>query len=149
LTTLSLTTTPPALAQARPRPIARHNLTFGAVLPGVRTTVSRLDAANAGQFEIRGRRRLEVEIRLTLPVALVSLSGATLPLQFGPGDGGISNTRTMVTSTAFDPRSPVRWRLPNNGRAWVFLGGSAVPAPNQPGGRYGATVVLTVAYTGN
>jgi hypothetical protein len=140
----------PAAAQGRPlNPFGRQNLTFGAVLPGVRTTVSRLDAANAGQFEVRGQRLTEVEIDLTLPVALVSTSGRTLPLEFGPADGGISSTPVIGASTAFDPRVPVRWRLSNNGRAYVFLGGSAVAAPNQAGGAYSATVVLTVAYTGN
>ena len=121
----------------------------GRVLPGVRTTVSRLDPANTGQFEIRGQRLTEVEIVLTLPAALISASGRTMPLEFGPGDGGISSTNVIGASTAFDPRNPVRWPLSNSGRAYVFLGGSAVPASTQAGGTYQATVVLTVAYTGN
>jgi hypothetical protein len=138
--------------QAQGRPLnasGRQNLNFGPLLPGTRTTVSRLDAANAGQFEVRGQRLTEVEIQLTLPAALVSLLGATLPLDFGPADGGISNTPAVGTSQAFDPRVPVRWVLSNSGRAYVYLGGSAVPAPSQAGGAYTASVVLTVAYTGN
>lgn len=150
MTALLLGATAPASAQGRPlNPLGRQNLTFGSLLPGVRTTVSRLDAANAGQFEVRGQRLTEVEIDLTLPAALTSMSGRTLPLEFGPADGGISSTPVIGASTAFDPRVPVRWRLSNNGRAYVFLGGSAVPGPNQAGGTYTATVVLTVAYTGN
>jgi hypothetical protein len=150
MTVLPLVTAPSLRAQGRPlNPIGRQNLNFGALLPGVRTTVSRLDPANTGQFEVRGRRLAEIEIILTLPAALVSVSGRTLPLEFGPADGGISNTNVIGASTAFDPRNPVVWRLPNNGRAYVFLGGSALPASNQPGGSYAATVVLTVGYTGN
>jgi hypothetical protein len=150
LTALMLSSAAPARAQARPlNPIARQNLMFGTLLPGVRSTVSRLDPANTGQFEIRGQRFTEVEIVLTLPAALVSLTGRTLPLEFGPADGGISTTNVIGASTAFDPRNPVRWILSNNGRAFVFLGGSAVPTSTQPGGSYQATVVLTVAYTGN
>jgi hypothetical protein len=150
LMTASLLSAAPLGAQGRPlNPIARQNLNFGAVLPGVRTTVSRLDPANTGQFEVRGMRLTEVEIVLTLPAALVSVSGRTLPLEFGPADGGLSNTNVITASTGFDPRNPVRWRLPGNGRAYLFLGGSALPAGNQPGGSYSATVVLTVSYTGN
>ncbi|HET7040150.1 MAG TPA: hypothetical protein VFH97_09690 [Gemmatimonadales bacterium] len=141
-----------AAGQAQGRPVSavgRQNLNFGPVLPGTRTTVSRLDAVNAGQFEVRGQRLTEVEIQLTLPAVMTSLLGATLPLEFGPADGGISSTPSVGASQAFDPRVPVRWVLPNAGRAWVFLGGSAVPAPGQAGGTYTASVVLTVAYTGN
>lgn len=140
----------PAVAQGRPlNPIGRQNLNFGTLLPGARVTVSRLDGVNAGQFEVRGERNAEVELVFTLPPAMTSLAGATLPLEFGPADGGISDTPTIAASTAFDPRVPLLWVLPGNGRAYVFLGGSAVPAVSQPGGAYTATVVLTVAYTGN
>lgn len=151
LTTVLLTgAAAPALAQGRPlTPVGRQNLNFGALLPGVRATVSRLDGANAGQFEIRGERLTEVELVLTLPPAMTSLAGATLPLEFGPTDGGVSDTPTITASTAFDPRVPLVWVLPGNGRAYVFLGGRAVPAVNQAGGSYTASVVLTVAYTGN
>ena len=150
LTALLLATAAGGQAQGRPLSASgRRNLTFGPLLPGTRTTVSRLDGANAGQFEVRGQRLTEVEIQLTLPAAMVSLLGATLPLEFGPADGGISNTPAIGASQAFDPRVPLRWVLPNNGRAYVYLGGSAVPAPSQAGGTYTASVVLTVAYTGN
>jgi hypothetical protein len=147
---LALGAPPGAHAQGRPlNPIGRQTLDFGALLPGARVTVSRLDPANAGQFEVRGQRFTEVELVLTLPSAMISARGAPLPLEFGPADGGVSNSPAITTSTAFDPRVPLRWILPNNGRAYVFLGGSAVPGVNQPGGRYTGTIVLTVAYTGN
>jgi hypothetical protein len=49
---------------------------------------------------------------------------------------------------AFDPRLPFIGTLPDNGRASVFLGGTANPAPAQRAGSYSGTVTLTVAYVG-
>lgn len=139
-----------ALGQGRAlNALGRQDLTFGVLLPGVRATVSRLDAANAGQFEVRGQKSAEVRITLTLPSEMVSALGARLPLEFGPGDGGVSDSPVIATSTAFDPRVPVLRRLAANGKLYVFLGGSAVPRPDQPGGAYAGTIALTVTYTGN
>lgn len=139
----------PAAAQGRPLSVLpQQDLTFGLLLPGVPATVSRLDAANAGQFEVRGQRNAEVQIELTLPAMMISAGGATLPLQFTAGDGGVSTDRAVTSSRSFDPRVPLVTSLPGNGKLYIFLGGTALPGSQQAGGAYAGTITLTVAYTG-
>lgn len=139
-----------AVAQGRPlSAFGRQDLTFGMLFAGAPVTVSRLDPAASGQFEVRGQRLTEVRIDLTLPLALLSGSGAQLPLQFGAGDGGFSTDAAIASSRAFDPRVPLVTQLANTGRLYIFLGGTALPGSQQAAGIYAATITLTVAYTGN
>lgn len=147
---LAATVTLVAQLQAQ-QPIAAvgaQDLTFGLVLPGLPTTVSRLDAGNSGQYEIRGERRTEVRVDLTLPATLDAPAGATMPLQFGAGDGGFSERPSIRSSQAFDPRAPLVATLSASGRLYIWLGGTVLPAPTQAQGNYTATIVLTVSYTG-
>ena len=141
----------PGTVAAQGRPLSargQQDLQFGPLLPGVPITVSRLDAANAGQFEIRGRRNTEVQVELTLPAVMTSGSGATLPLQFSAGDAGYSTDPAIGSSQAFDPRVPLTTVLASNGKLYIFLGGTALPGSQQAAGTYAATITLTVAYTG-
>ena len=128
--------------------VGTQDLTFGIVLPGLPTAVSRLDAANSGQYEIRGERRTEVRVDLTLPATLDSPTGATMPLQFGAGDGGFSARPAIRSSQVFDPRAPLVTNLSPSGRLYIWLGGTVLPAPTQEQGNYAATIILTVSYTG-
>jgi hypothetical protein len=126
-----------------------RQLDFGTLFPGVPATVLRTDAAFSGAFDMRGTNRAEVSISMTLPAALLGPGGRTLPLQFTAGDAGYSQSNTIGAATAFDPRVPLVTRLANNGRLYVWLGGTALPASTQWPGDYNATVTLTAAYTGN
>ncbi len=126
----------------------RQDLTFGIVLPGLPATVSRLDAANSGQYGIRGASRTEVRVELTLPATLDSPGGASMPLQFGAGDGGFSVRPAIGSSQAFDPRVPLVTDLSSSGRLFIWLGGTVLPASSQAQGNYSATIVMTVSYTG-
>lgn len=128
---------------------ASHDLTFGALFPGVPASVSPLDVVNAGRFDVRGVKQTEVQIELTLPPALVSASGTQLPLSFGPSDGAYSQTPNSKATATFDPRVALVTRLSNSGRVYVYLGGTVTPTPQQSSGSYAATITLTVAYTGN
>jgi len=135
-------------AQGRPVNVqGRSDLTFGTVIPGVPTTVSRLDA-NAGQFIIRALRNAEMLIELTLPTALTGANGS-VPLTFGPADGGHGATPTVAASQPFDPRVPLTVRLPGNGTYYVWLGGTVQPLAQQRPGTYSAAILLTASYTGN
>jgi len=127
----------------------QQNLSFGTLIPGVPVTISRFDPASAGQFEIRGQRGLEVRIDLTLPSSLTAGASATMPLEFTSVDGGLATDRTVGGTQSFDPRLPVTVVLPGNGKAYVYLGGTVRPAPDQAIGPYAATITLTVSYTGN
>ena len=126
----------------------RRTLSFGAVLPGVVTTVRPTDAANAGQFDISGVKYTEVEISFALPTAMQGPAGATIPLSFGPLSAGYSSSGAMADQTPADPRTPFTLTLSGNGRGFVYLGGMLVPAGQQRAGAYSATITLTVAYTG-
>ncbi len=143
-----VTLVPQLQAQQPVAGFGRQDLTFGTVLPGWPTVVSRLDAVNSGQYEIRGERRTEVRVDLTLPVALDSPGGATMPLQFGAGDGGFSTRPSIRASQVFDPRTPLVTDLSPSGRLYIWLGGTVVPIPTQEQGNYAATIVMTVSYTG-
>lgn len=140
----------PLAAQGRPlSAIGQQDLSFGTLIPGVPVTISRFDPASAGQFEIRGERGLEVRIDLTLPASLTAGASATMPLEFTSVDGGLATDRTVGGTQSFDPRLPVTVVLPGNGKAYVYLGGTVRPAPDQAIGPYAATITLTVSYTGN
>jgi hypothetical protein len=147
-----LTTVCASIVQAQGRPLsaaARQDLNFGMLIRGVPVTVSRFDAANAGHFEVRGRRQSEVQVILTLPANLTAGAGALLPVEFSAVDGGIATDRTVGGTQSFDPNLSVTVVLPNNGKAYVYLGGTVRPGPQQPIGAYSATITLTAAYTGN
>jgi hypothetical protein len=138
--------------QAQGRPLSAaggRNLNFGAVFPGVPEIVRRTETARAGRFNLRGTNRAEVQITFSLPVALTASGGRTMPLAWGPNDGGWNTANNINTARAFDPRVPLVTRLSNGGRLFLFLGGTALPASTQRSGTYTATVTLTAAYTGN
>ncbi len=126
----------------------RQDLTFGTVLRGVPTAVGPF-ARSAGRWEIRGGSLTEVRIDLVLPVALLSASGAELPLSFGSADGASSTHPQGRDARAFDPQLPLITRFDQRGKLYIFLGGTVLPGAAQPAGEYAATISLTVSYTGN
>jgi hypothetical protein len=135
-------------AQGRPLSVqGRQDLDFGAMIAGVPTQVSRLDAAAAGQFELRGVRNAPVTVRLTLPTVMTG--PGTVPLEFGPNDGGHGPTATITASQPFDPTQLLSVVLAGNGKYFVFLGGTARPSAQTPSGTYVAVVSLTMTYVGN
>ncbi len=139
-----------AHGQGRGRPLrvqGRQALDFATLLPSVPQTVLRTDRSRSGQFDVRGRRNALVMIQLTLPAALRGPGGATMPVAFGRDDGGFA-TRRNNPQVGFDPNAPYADRLSNNGRGYVFIGGTALPSPTQPPGSYSAPLVLMVADTG-
>jgi len=139
----------PLQAQGRPLvPSGTQDLTFGSLLPGVAVHVLRSDAVRSGQFSLRGERNSQVQMVFTLPVNMAGPLGATLPLSFGATDGGFSAAESITNQVGFDPRAPALGTLSSNGRATIFLGGTATPSPTQQAGSYSGTITLTVSYTG-
>ena len=139
-----------AEAQGRPLQVTGQNqLTFATVFPGVPEIVSFADAVNAGVFQVRGQNNTEVALTFTLPAALMAAGGRSLPLQFGPNDGGWNTQNNLATARAFDPRVVLTVRLSQQGRLFLWLGGTALPTATQAAGDYAGTVTLSAAYTGN
>jgi len=139
-------------AEAQGRPLSasgQNDLTFASVFPGVPEIVSYADAVNAGAFQARGQKDSEVALTLTLPTALMAAGGRTLTLQFGPNDGAWNIQNDVATARAFDPRVVLTVRLSQQGRLFLWLGGTALPTATQAAGSYSGTVTLTAAYTGN
>ena len=137
----------PAILGAQGKPLnvsGQRNLTFGAVFPGVPRVISRTDAANAGQFDIGHAKFNPIQITFTLPSVMAGPAGATMPLVFGANDAGYSSPETITSQVGFDPRVPFSTALDKNGRAAVFIGGRADPAPSQRAGAYTATITMTV-----
>jgi hypothetical protein len=141
---LSLTGAPELRAQLR-SVTAIQDLTFGNVLPGVRTTVPPTDVARSGQFEITGDVNDPVEITFGLPNALNGPGGATMLVDFT--DMGIFST--SGSNTPFNPEAPpFRGNLGSAGRATGFLGGILTPSLTQSPGSYSGSVSVTVAFLG-
>jgi len=139
-----------AEAQGRPLNVSGGTqLTFASVFPGVPEIVSFRDQVNAGAFQVTGRNRSEIALTFTLPTVLNAAGGRTLRLQFGPGDGGWNTQNSVSTAQAFDPRVVLTVRLSQQGRLFLWLGGTALPTATQAAGSYTGTVTLTAAYTGN
>jgi len=134
-------------AQGRPLTVSGvRSLVFGAVFPGVPRTISRTDPANSGQFDLTGNKNSQVRLVFTLPAAMAGPVGATMPLAFGGGDAGYSDTQAIGSQVAFDPKQPFLATLNKNGRGSVFIGGTAQPGSSQRAGPYTGTLTLTVAY---
>ena len=134
----------PLQAQGKPLTVTgARGLTFGAVLPGVPRVVSRTDPANSGQFDIKGPKGL-VLLSFVLPGTMTGPAGALMPLSFGASDAGYSQSQAIGSQVGFDPKQTFTATIPNNGRASVFVGGTANPATNQRAGAYTATLILNV-----
>jgi hypothetical protein len=121
-----------------------RGVTFGAVLPGVPRVILRTDPANSGQFDLKGPNRNQVLLSFVLPLRMTGPGGALMPLTFGAGDAGYSQSQTIGSQVGFDPKQPFTATLSNNGRGSVFLGATANPTTNQRAGAYTATITLNV-----
>lgn len=121
-------------------------LAFGLILPGVPEVVLRTDPVKSGRFDLSGERFAQVELTFTLPGQMIGPGGATMPLLFGSGDAGYSETQAIASQVAFDPNQRFVATLSRNGKGAVFLGGTVTPGAGQRAGSYTATITLTVAY---
>lgn len=132
-------------AQGKPLTVTGvRGLTFGAVFPGVPVTITRTDPVGSGQFDVGGAKNARIQLSFTLPSVMSGPAGATMPLVFGSSDAGYSSPETITSQVGFDPAQPFVTFLDKNGRAAVFIGGTAQPAPSQRAGAYTATLTLTV-----
>jgi hypothetical protein len=148
LLTVACLARPAAAQKGRPLTVTgTQALTFNTVFPGISATVSRTDALLSGQFQVTGAKSTAVRVTFTLPAGLM-VGGQMLPMSFGANDGGVSTSGTIGTATAFDPRVPLTATTSNNGRLYLYLGGTVSPPGQQGAGNYTGTVTISVCYVG-
>lgn len=143
----------PLLAQGPPRraqvpnhllALARSNLTFGTVLPGIPSSVNAHDPHRSALFEIRGPSGAAVRVELVLPDALTNDVGGLLPILFGSADGFAFSHEGADIGIVFNPHNPLIGTLGAGGRMFVRLGGTVLPGRPQTGGSYFASIMLVV-----
>lgn len=124
--------------------IGRRDLLFRTVLPGIPTSVRSNDPRFSGEFEIQGPAEASVRVELSLPTALLSPGGATLPISFASDDGSHDFPHGLPHRSIFNPHTPVVAALGPNGKLHVWLGGTVSPIPGQTSGTYVAAISITV-----
>jgi hypothetical protein len=131
-----------------------NSLNFGILIPGTPTIINARTSTNAGKFDIRGARRAEFTLTLTLPTELrVGAGPLTMPITFTGTSGcrfALDNQNACAT---YDPSTVLTERIRNqtapNNTYFVWLGGTVTPAAGQPPGVYTAVISALVQYTGN
>jgi hypothetical protein len=122
-----------------------QGLAFGPMIPGVPETIEVADAARRAEIVLTGQGAADVS--LVLPDALVSTTGARIPLRFGAWDAAVA--RGSGHPVPVDPRQPIHLTLdPSSGPTRILVGATALPAPNQVAGTYSTTLVLVVINPG-
>ncbi len=124
-----------AVAQVQP-------LAFGYLTQGLTEVVPYTDTFRRGVVTLDGSG--QAWVRVTLPTALTSPQGSTIPLQFLVGD--VAAQEAGRAAAAFDPSTSTRVNL-GKGTTSLFIGGRALPAPDQRAGVYSATMTVIVSPT--
>lgn len=125
---------------------AVQGLRFGPLLPGVPESISVTDAARRAEIILTGTGT--VELAVLLPRAMTSPGGRQIPLRFGAADASILRNASTAP-VPINPSGTMRLHLQGDGAPTrLLLGGTALPAPDQPAGEYTTTVVLMFVHAG-
>ena len=128
-----------------------NDLAYGNIFPGIPKTVNKSAAGSAAEFHIAGVAGDEVTVDFTLPTYM-SQSGFNMQMIFRDTDCAMDSSATPDQSNPTlddqDPWHTITYSLGLNGLT-IWLGGALVPGIGQKTGAYSASIVLTVAYTGN
>ena len=128
-------------AKANGQVVRMRDLTFGTILSGTTSSVSKT-SANSAQWRFTGLFALGGNFVLTLPTTMTG-PGTAIALTFSTTDGQRSTTNNPTTGTSFNPHVSQSVSVLFNGTVYVWLGASVSPPINQKAGTYTATVVLT------
>ncbi len=130
---------------------ATHDLAFGDIFSGIPKTISKNTPGAAAEFTVTGTAGDEITVDFTLQTYL-SAGGYNMQLVFSETDCAMDSSATPNQASPgydnLDPWHTITYRLGSNGLV-IWLGGKAIPKLHQPQGSYSATIVITVAYTGN
>lgn len=114
------------------------DLEFGTVTAGRERRVPP-SSPDAAHFEVQGPRMFDVRIQWDLPPTLGSV-----PMTFGPNSAAWGTTSSANQQNVFDPKRDLRVRIPPSGSLFLWLGGVARPAAQQPSGYFAETISLTI-----
>ena len=128
-------------AEANGQVVRMRDLTFGTILSGTTSSVSKT-SANSAQWRFTGTFALGGNFTLTLPTTMTG-PGTAIALTFSTTDGQRSTTNNPTTGTSFNPHVSQSVSVLFSGTVYVWLGASVSPPINQKAGTYTATVVLT------
>lgn len=124
-----------------------RDLTFGAVIRGVQTTVPPSDPVRSGRFYVRYVLGGRIQVRFTLPTTLARVGGGgTLPITFSNSDGIAQGTAPSSPRVTFNPKATTNFNLTTSPDANFWLGGRVSPAATQATGAYRGTVTMTVVF---
>lgn len=132
----------PAVAQFSA--VGTRDLAFGAIIPGVVTTVAPTDPVKSGSFDITANIGTRLRLDFILPTRLVSAAGAQMPIDFANGQCILLETAPGSTPNSQNPKSMKPYTMTRGNRLQVFLGGFVSPSGGQATGVYTASVLLTV-----
>ena len=128
-----------------------NDLVFGDIFPGIPKTITKYTPGAAAEFLVTGTAGAEVSIDFTLPTYMNS-GGYNMQMIFRNDDCAVDSSaapdQTSPGQDNLDPWHTITYRLGSNGLL-IWLGGQVVPKIRQTKGDYTASIVLTVAYTGN
>ncbi len=128
-----------------------NDLVFGAVFPAIPKTIDKATPGSACEFQISGTAGDEITIDFTLPTYM-SVGGLNMQMIFHETDCAIDTSASPDQSDPefddLDPWHTLTYRLGSNGMT-IWLGGTVIPGLRQQQGTYGASIVMTVQYTGN
>ena len=131
--------------------IVNNDLSFGDIFPGIPKAIAKTTPGSAAEFFISGTAGSEVTIDFALPTYM-NYGGNNMQLVFRETDCALDSSstpdQTNPGSNNLDPWHTITYRLGSGGLT-VWLGGLVIPKLQQREGSYTATIVLTVAYTGN
>jgi len=128
-----------------------NDLVFGDIFPGIPKTITKYTPGAAAEFLVTGTAGAEISIDFTLPTYM-NYGGYNMQLIFRDNDCAVDSSTTPDQTSPgqdnLDPWHAITYRLGSNGLL-IWLGGQVVPKIRQTEGDYTASIVLTVAYTGN
>src|SRR2546423_8484583 len=104
------------LAGQRPLTVTGiQSLTFGTLLPGIPSVVSRTDAVKSGRFDVGGPHDTQGRLTFTLPSVLTGPAGATPPPTLSRGDAGVSQAPNIGRQIRVEPQHPLLLTLSGQG----------------------------------
>lgn len=124
--------------------VGTRDLAFGAVIPGVITTVAPTDPVKSGVYTITANLGTRLRLDFTLPTQLTRVGGGVMTVNFANGDAILMETAPGSVPNNQNPKSMKPYTMTNGNQLKLYLGGNVTPTAGQATGLYTATVMLTV-----